>query len=117
LLSRGIHPPISSRVFPALRIVNWSLVELKQESRGCIQRRRGSDKLWHPLAESQSEQSNTGNGDSEEEAVGNDLITHDGTYKSAQRSASCDGPSGGAVNRAQPRTHGLMDSLNRREQM
>jgi hypothetical protein len=78
---------------------------------------RGSDKLWHPLAESQCEQSNTGDGDSEQEAVANDLVTHDGTYKSVQRLASCDVPAAVlCIVRSRVRT-GLMHSLNRGEQM
>jgi hypothetical protein len=37
-----------------------------------------SDKLWHALDESEYElkQSNTGNGDCEEETVGSEFITH-----------------------------------------
>jgi hypothetical protein len=40
-------------------------------------RREVSDKLWHALDESEYEQSKTGNGDCEEETVGNEFITHD----------------------------------------
>jgi len=43
---------------------------------GASGRREVSEKLWHALDESEYEQSNTGNGDCEEEAVGNEFITH-----------------------------------------
>src|SRR4051812_5252628 len=101
---------------PALRFVNWRLAELKQESRGCIQGRGGATSCG-TLAESQCEQSNTGDGDGEQEAVANDLVTHDGTYKSVQRLASCDVPAAVlCIVRSRVRT-GLMNSLNRGEQM
>jgi hypothetical protein len=77
---------------PALRICQLEPSGAQAGKPGLHPEERGSDKLWHALAESQCEQSNTGNGDSEQEAVGNDLITHDGTYKSVQRLASCDVP-------------------------
>src|SRR5258708_19445457 len=48
---------------------------------GASGRREVSEKLWHALDESEYEHSNTGNGDCEEEAVGNEFITcpHDRT--------------------------------------
>src|SRR4051794_16698230 len=103
---------------PALRICQLAPSGAQAgKRRGCIKGRGGSDKLWHPLAESQCEQSNTGDGDSEQEAVANDLVTHDGTYKSVQRLASCDVPAAVlCIVRSRVRT-GLMNSLNRGEQM
>jgi hypothetical protein len=117
LLSRGIHAPISSRVFPRLTHLSTGAWRSSSRKAGAASRGEGSDKLWHPLAESQCEQSNTGDGDSEQEAVANDLVTHDGTYKSVQRLASCDVPAAVlCIVRSRART-GLMHSLNRGEQM
>jgi hypothetical protein len=117
LLSRGIHAPISSRVFPRLTHLSTGACGAQAGKPGLHPGERGSDKLWHPLAESQCEQSNTGDGDSEQEAVANDLVTHDGTYKSVQRLASCDVPAAVlCIVRSRVRT-GLMNSLNRGEQM
>jgi len=43
---------------------------------GASGRREVSEKLWHALDESEYEHSNTGNGDCEEETVGNEFVTH-----------------------------------------
>ena len=105
---------------PALRICQ--LAAWRSSSRkapGLHQGERGERQVVAPakLAESQCEQSNTGDGDSEQEAVANDLVTHDGTYKSVQRLASCDVPAAVlCIVRSRVRT-GLMNSLNRGEQM
>ena len=75
-----------------------------------------SDKLGHALAESDYEQSKSGNGDCEEETVGNEFITHWCTYKSAHQLASCDIPIGGQRLRTSYASS-PMSSLNRGEQM